>query len=334
MNPVAKFKTAAGRCIYTFQVEAFPTLIANIYLIENGTELILVDCGSGRDASNRHLLEGFQGLHDRFGVSFTLADVDRILITHGHMDHFGGLPFVREHTDAAVGVHVLDQRVLSHYEERVVVAARRLESFLRQAGVKAQHQDNLMQMYLYAKGIYRSTPVDFFLEEGERIADIRVYHVPGHCPGQVCLQVDDLLLTADHVLARTTPHQAPESITLNMGLGHYLTSLEKIRAVEGVSLALGGHERPIEDLQGRIEQIQQFHEARLEWVAHLCEEEPRSIVEISRKLFGRVEGYHILLALEETGAHAEYLYQRGELLATNLDEIETERDPVIHYGRA
>jgi len=334
MNPVAKFKTAAGRCIFTFQVEAFPTLIANIYVIDDGGRLILVDSGSGRDVSNRHLLEGFQALRDRFGVSFTLADLDLILITHGHMDHFGGLPFVREHTDAPVGVHVLDRRVLSNYEERVVVAARRLEQFLRRAGVGEQYQQTLMRMYLYAKGFYRSTPVDFFLEDGEPVAGIDVYHVPGHCPGQVCLQVDDVLLTADHVLARTTPHQAPESITLNMGLGHYLASLAKIRGVEGVTLALGGHETPIEDLAGRIEAIEQFHKVRLEAVARLCEDEPRSVVEISRALFGRVDGYHILLALEETGAHVEYLYQRGELLASNLEEIETERDPVIRYQRA
>lgn len=334
MNPVAKFKTAAGRCIYTFQVEAFPGLVANIYLIDDGERLILVDCGSGWDKSNRQFVEGFQALQDRFGVAFTMADIDLILITHGHMDHFGGLPFVRQQTEAPVGVHVLDRRVLSNYEERVVVAARRLEIFLRQAGVEERHQHNLMQMYLYAKGVYRSTPVDFFLEEGEPVAGIDVYHVPGHCPGQVCLHVDDVLLTADHVLARTTPHQAPESITLHTGLGHYLASLEKIQAVEGVSLGLGGHETPIEDVGARIEAIAQFHQVRLEWVAHLCEKEPRSVVEISRELFGRVEGYHVLLALEETGAHVEYLYERGELLATNLEEIERERDPVIRYQRA
>jgi glyoxylase-like metal-dependent hydrolase (beta-lactamase superfamily II) len=333
MNPVAKFKTAAGRCIYTFQVEAFPSLVANIYLIDGGEELLLVDCGSGLERSNRQLLEGFKALHDRFGIGFDIVDIDRILITHGHIDHFGGLPFVRQHTLAPVGVHLLDRRVLSHYEERVVVAARQLEHFLRQAGVEESQQQDLMRMYLFAKDVYRSTPVKFLLQEDEVIAGIKIHHVPGHCPGQVCLQVDDILLTADHVLARTTPHQAPESITLNTGLGHYLASLRKIRALDGISLALGGHEAPIEDLLARIAQIEQFHQARLEKVIRLCRE-PRSIVEISRALFGRVDGYHVLLALEETGAHVEFLYQRGELLATNLDEIESKRDPIIRYRRA
>jgi len=37
--------------------------------------------------------------------------------------------------------------------------------------------------------------------------------------------------------------------------------------------------------------------------------------------------------LEETGAHLEYLYQRGEVVATNLDEIEHQPEPVIMYRR-
>lgn len=330
---VAKFETSAGRCIYTFQVEAFPTLIANIYVIDDGNQLILIDCGSGMEKANREFLAGFEALRDRFGVSFTPADVDLILISHGHIDHFGGLTLVREYTDAPVAIHRLDRRVLSHYEERRLVASRRLERFLEEAGVSEKQRPNMMQMYLAGKDLFHSWPVQFLLEEGEAPADgIDVYHVPGHCPGQVCLRVDDVLLTADHILAHITPHQAPESITLNTGLGHYLESLDKIARLDGIRLALGGHEAPMEDVYGRIAAIKQFHQERLQKVLDICSE-PRSVREISRALFGEVDGYHVLLALEETGAHVEYLYLQGELTATNLEEIASERRPVILYQR-
>ena len=334
MGPVDKFTTGDSRCIYCFRVEAFPALIANIYVIDDGSKLTLVDCGSGVENCNQEMLQGFQALQEQFGVSFGLFDIDRILITHGHMDHFGGLPFVRRYTGAPIGVHILDRRVLSNYEERVVVAAKRLETFLQRAGVDAEHRKQLMTMYLYAKGVYRSTPVQFLLDDAEAPLDgVTVYHVPGHCPGQVCLRLDDVLLTADHVLARTTPHQAPESITLNMGLSHYLDSLDKIAALDGIRLALGGHEEPMTDLCGRIRAIERLHEERLSRVLDLCRR-PMSVAEISRALFGHVISYHVLLALEETGAHVEYLYQRGELLAANLDEIEQARNPVLRYQRA
>jgi glyoxylase-like metal-dependent hydrolase (beta-lactamase superfamily II) len=249
------------------------------------------------------------------------------------MDHFGGLPFVRQYTDAPIGVHPLDKRVLSNYEERVIVASRRLKNFLEQAGVSDRDTANLMAMYLWAKDRYRSTAVQFSLDEKKPLHDeIPVYHVPGHCPGQVCLLVDDMMLTADHVLARTTPHQAPESITNHMGLGHYLDSLAKIERVAGVRLALGGHEKPMDDLYGRIQEIREVHENRLNKILEICRE-PKSIAEVSKELFGSVHSYHVLLALEEAGAHVEYLYQRGELAASNLAEIEREERPVIAYGR-
>ena len=161
---------------------------------------------------------------------------------------------------------------------------------------------------------------------------MQVYHVPGHCPGQICLQVDDVLLTADHVLSRTTPHQAPESITNNMGLGHYLDSLAKIEKLDEFNLALGGHEEPMPELRSRIQFIRQAHDERLDQLLEICAH-PLSTAGISQALFGQVSSYHVLLALEETGAHVEYLYQRGELQAVNLDEIENSPDPVFVYQR-
>ena len=188
-----------------------------------------------------------------------------------------------------------------------------------------------MRVYLWAKSFYRSTPVEFLLEEGESVrGGFDVMHVPGHCPGQVCLRLDDILFTADHVLARTTPHQAPESITNHMGLDHYLTSLARIARWGEVRLGLGGHEAPIENLKARVAEIRAVHEQRLEQTLGICRQ-PSSVAEISKALFGRVKSYHVLLALEEAGAHVEYLYQRGELAVANLDELEREDQAIIRY---
>ncbi|WP_374685822.1 MBL fold metallo-hydrolase [Promineifilum sp.] len=333
MKPLQRFQTGAGRIIYSFPVQSFPTLVNNIYVIDDGEQLILVDSGSGMERANADLLAGFAAIGEQFGRPMSLADIGAILITHGHIDHFGGLPFIRRYTDAPIGVHILDRRVLSNHEERVVFSYRRLETFLEGAGVSAEQREVLMSVYLFAKTYYRSTPVQFLLEEGQpTVGGIGVYHTPGHCPGQVCLHVDDVLLTADHVLSRITPHQAPESITHDMGLGHYFDSLDKIERLTGFGLGLGGHEDPIEDIPARIRAIRAAHDERLCKVMEICRE-PKSIAAISRDLFGNVDSYHVLLALEETGAHVEHLHQRGELVAANLEEIERTSRPVVRYVR-
>ncbi len=336
-----RFLTSDGRTIYALCLEAFPRFYANVYLLDDGARRVLIDCGSVWESSNRNLVAGLASLETEYGVRIGLADLDAILITHGHMDHFGGLQFVRQHTAAPVGVHVLDRPILAHYEERVVVASQQLRVFLRRCGLSPQSQDGLMRMYSAPKSLYHSIEVEFLLAEGEPVLvpdgrggafdlGIEVIHVPGHCPGQVCLRIDDVMLTADHVLARTTPHQAPESITLNTGLGHYLDSLVKIAALPAPRVALGGHEQEIADGPGRAREIVGVHHERLAKIFDFCVE-PRTTTEISRSLFGDLKGYNVLLGLEEAGAHVEYLHQRGKLVAANLEDLERDDSAVVRY---
>jgi glyoxylase-like metal-dependent hydrolase (beta-lactamase superfamily II) len=178
-----------------------------------------------------------------------------------------------------------------------------------------------------------SLPVDIVLQDGMELDGLRLIHVPGHCPGQVCIAVGDMLLTADHVLADITPHQSPESIVPYTGLGHYLDSLAKIRAAGEYRLGLGGHGPPIQELAARITDIELSHERKLAKILELMREagQPLTIHEISKRLYSRVEGFHVLLALEEVGAHIEYLYERGALAITNLDEFEQKQSVAIRY---
>jgi glyoxylase-like metal-dependent hydrolase (beta-lactamase superfamily II) len=341
-----RFDTGDGRTVYALCLEVFPRFYGNVYVLEENGRFVLVDTGSGFEGSNRQLEHGLESIDTSFGLRVRLEDIACVLVTHAHIDHFGGLQFVRQKTPAPVGIHPLDWRVLSHYEERVVVASKQLSVFLRRAGVGMERQERLMQMYLAPKARFRSLPAEFLLEEGRQPnfegpdgvtieLDLEVIHAPGHCPGQVCLRAGEVLLCADHVLARTTPHQAPESITLHMGLAHYFESLERVSSVataRRIRVALGGHEEPIEDLPTRVEEIRASHDRRLDQVLELCQE-PRTISEISRELFAQVRGYDVLLALEEAGAHVEYLYQRGGLVAANLEEIAREPEPAVRYIR-
>jgi hypothetical protein len=125
---------------------------------------------------------------------------------------------------------------------------------------------------------------------------------------------------------------APESITPSTGLDHYLLALQKIAAVPGIRLALGGHEEPIEDLYARVAQIKSSHERKLERVHAACAG-PRTIDELAQMIYPSVQGYDILLAIEEIGAHVEYLDQRGDLAIANLDEVAEDERAAPRYRR-
>lgn len=333
------FETSAGGRIYQIPIQMFPILWGYAYLVfvEDGSQeyRVLIDTGSGFGDSNQHLEAGLQAVAAYEGQSFGLDRLTHVFITHGHIDHFGGLTYVRPLTQAKVGVHELDLRNLTNYEERLTVVARRLGGFLVEAGVSPEKRGRLIDMYMITKSLYHSVNIDFtYGSVGMHIGPFDMLHVPGHCAGHVVIRLHDILFSGDHVLNEISPHQSPERLTLSTGLEHYLKSMDSLQGwAEGVNLTLAGHKPPINDLQARLDAIRDLHQARLARILDILVE-PLTIVEISQAIFGKVHGYNILLALEETGAHVEYLYQHGLLGIANIAELDNGTGPVpIQYYR-
>lgn len=335
LPPIEQFVSSTGARIYRLPVLAFPGLVTYCYVVLDAGEPTLVDTGSGFGDSTTQLIAGIEALRADFGEPLELNDLRRIIITHGHIDHFGGLSYLLEQINAPVqiGIHELDRRVLTAYEERVLIATKDLRVYLERAGVSEKLRAGLIELYGFAKKHVRSVGVDFSLDEYKPIDGMEFIHTPGHCPGQVCIRIGDILLSADHILATITPHQAPESITHYTGLGHYLESLYKIARVDGIRVALGGHEAPVYNLYERIIAIRASHQRKLERVLDVIRQAdaPCTVSDISRTMYPDRQGYEVLLALEEVGAHVEYLYQRGRLAVYNLDEVERENNPPLEY---
>jgi glyoxylase-like metal-dependent hydrolase (beta-lactamase superfamily II) len=329
---IQRFTTSKGVVVYLLPVEAFPNHVTNCYLVLDDT-VTLIDTGSGFDGSNQSLVKAFVQLASDFDERVTLRDVTQVILTHAHIDHFGGVNFVVEQSGAAIGIHELDANVIQHFHDSLILSTKNLHLFLDRAGLSPEHVQNLLEMNKWSKDYFEPTKVTFtymdgFLDRG----NFQIFHTPGHCPGQVCIQKDDILFSADHILSHTTPNQAPESITRYTGLGHYLDSLEMIRNSVEAKVALGGHEDPIENIPARIDEIVDFHQHRLAKLLELCDS-PKHVGQLSQELFGPRKHYHILLALLETGAHLEYLYERGYVRVANMDDVEREYNPVLLYER-
>jgi len=328
------FETSGGARIFRIPLSVFPDLWAYAYLVLVEGATVLIDTGSGFGESNAHLEAGFDQAGRAAGRTIRFEDLTYILITHGHIDHFGGLVFLRERTNALIGIHELDLGNLANYEERVAIAENRLKAYLVEAGVPEEQREGTLNMYRLNKMLSHSVRVDFTYEaKGMRLGSFEMLHVPGHCAGHVVIRLHDILFSGDHVLGRITPHQSPERLTLYTGLGHYLDSLALLEKWAGrLTLTLAGHDDPIPNLPARLAEIRQGHAARLKLTLEFLTK-PHTIAEVSEELFGSVNGYHVLLALEEAGAHVEYLHQRGLLRIVNLDELESNDGPVVNRYR-
>ena len=331
---VRRFDSSTGVRIYRISSEAFPGLVVHVYLLLGAGVPTLVDAGSGFGDSTAQILQGLEQVRTEHGESVALGDIRRIIITHGHIDHFGGLAQLHQRVpQAEIAIHQLDARILTAFEERVAVAKKGLRQFLEQAGVGESLLQGFLDVYGYSKQNMRSLPVAHTLSDHQEWDGMRFIHTPGHCPGQVCIAIGDVMLSADHVLPEISPHQAPESIMPYTGLGHYLDSLYKVSQVEGIRLTLGGHQGPINDLYRRASDIRASHERKLEKILGIIRQspEPMTVNEVSQQLYVHVKGFHVLLAIEEVAAHVEYLYQHNRLAIANLGEYQAEVNPPIRY---
>ena len=316
----AEFETSGGAKIHRLPLEVFPNFWAYVYVVRKDEYSVLIDSGSGTDASHENLLAGLT----KAGVQ--PSDLTHILLTHAHIDHFGGLSKLRATTTAKIGVHELDVQTVAHHEARLALIGRRLGSFLAETGLADETREHVLSIYRFTKAIYQSTPVDFTYETVDmRFGPFEFIHLPGHCPGHVAIRVDDVVFCGDMVVAGVTPHLSPESINPYCGLGHYLQSLSRLQHwAKDAHLILNGHNEAITDLPAQIESTKQNIVRRMGKAVEAMKE-PLTIEQVCTVVYGETGGYNQMLVIEKTGAYVEYLYGHGMIEIVNAAEMEQGR---------
>jgi glyoxylase-like metal-dependent hydrolase (beta-lactamase superfamily II) len=317
-STVIRFDDLNGTRIYQLALRAFPSLIAHAYVIIQGDYAALIDTGSGSEESNADLEAGLAALRAQWDEHLDWDGLNRIIITHAHPDHYGGLNYVRPRSAAPIAIHALDLPVLRDRSAVTAKQAAASAAFLRAAGFEASTIEALVQMYGASGRDLVGWEVATVLADGDLVdGRFAVVHTPGHCAGQVCLCLGDVLFCADHILAETNPRLIPASLEPHNGLAAYLRALDRVAALPGIRLALAGHEASIGDVYGRIAAIRASHLSRLDQIRAICAT-PRTIAAITAELYPNMRhGPQLFVATQAVAARVEYLLEQGRLIAAH-----------------
>jgi len=316
----ASFESSGGVKLHRIPVEAFPGFWAYAYVVHYDENNYLIDCGSGTESSHADLLNGLEQ------AGLQPSDLTYILLTHAHIDHYGGLSKLKPLTDAKIGCHELDVQTVTHHEARLAFTSHRLASFLAETGLAKEETETLLNIYRFTKAIYQSVPVDYTYKAMDmRVGPFEIIHLPGHCPGHVAIRLDDIIFCGDMVVEGVTPHLSPEAISPYNGLDHYLESLDRFEHwSKEARLILNGHDDVITDITAKIEATHQNLLRRMSKAIKALSK-PLTVAEVCLAVYGDTGGYQQLLVIEKTGAYIEYFYEHGLIEITNADEVEQGR---------
>lgn len=283
----------------------FPVGPVNAYLLA-GDPFTLVDTGP-KTAEAQTAIEA--------GVAVSghrMHEIRRIIITHGHTDHFGNVEWLRQRTGAAVAAHEADRAKLTG--ERWITD--HLKAFFAKAGLPK----SFLHTFTDAVHQYRQyfDPVSSFtaLHDGDTLPQgaerLRVLHCPGHSIGHICLYHDDgILIAGDLLLEEISPNPIVEFTPGGQRiptLPQYLHSLRRVLLLS-CDLAYPGHGPPIINPSARIRELISHHEQRKEEIRERLEKGPKTLLALCQEVYQDLDELNVMLALSEVVGHLDLLIE-------------------------
>lgn len=299
----------------------FPVGPVNAYLVRRDP-LTLVDTGPLTEDAYARLVAQLR----EHGVE--VADLEVILITHGHQDHMGLLGRLLEESAAAAFAHPLVVHRTRDFEQAHRDNLAFHLAVMRELGVPEAVL--AMQKALQKEVVAYGAPAEIrhAVEDGGDAAGFSTYFVPGHSPSDTLFVDHDarLAFLGDHVLKGINPNPLlrrprageprPKSLV------EYVTSLRKTRALE-LDVCFPGHNSAFSNYREIIDGLLTRIEDRSRRVRQMLSDGPLTPYDVCRTLFPSLDGPNLFLGMSVAAGHLELLEDRGLAVCAEVAGVMT-----------
>lgn len=292
----------------------------NVVMIdEEDGGVALFDTGIGTEEGEVALREAFAA------AGRTFADVRRIFVTHGHVDHYGLAEVVRRESGAPVFVHRGDRWKVAGpppWDERAPL----YRAFLEKAGADEASIVRMLRVAAGGDNFALRLPADVGEIRGdERLVFARcegqIFEAPGHTPGLVVALLTPrgagprVLIADDLLLEKVSPNpllELSDDGERFRALPTYFESLVRVRALE-IDWTIPGHGAPFPDHRGVIDSLGAFYERRQEKLLALIPEEGATPVELVYRFFPSASPMNLYLMIGEILGNLDLLEAKGRV---------------------
>jgi glyoxylase-like metal-dependent hydrolase (beta-lactamase superfamily II) len=305
----------------------------NCYLIED-EPLTLIDTGPN---SGKSLDELTQAL-ERLGHS--IDQLERIVLTHQHMDHLGLLEILSRRSGAEVAAFHLLAPYLENFSASMSADDEFAMAIMLRHGVPQDLATVLGSVGASYRAFGSSGQVTRPLRDGDELdfahRRLRVLHRPGHSPSDTVFldQERRLLIGGDHLISHISSNPlvsrpleastaSPRSLAADDRPPALLTYLDSMRATRElpVDVVLPGHGEPVHDHVALIDERFRMHDRRAAKILSLLEAKPLSAYELAAQMWGNIAVTQAFLTISEVLGHIDLLIRDGRVREERDDSL-------------